>query len=101
LSKEIAMSETYTKPQLIDKIAGRTGLTKTDTQKFLEAFVGVVTDAMKQGDAVRISGLGTFSAVERSPRKGRNPATGEPIDVPASTSPKFKASATLKTSLNG
>jgi DNA-binding protein HU-beta len=85
-----------TKAELVDRIAAKAGLTKSDAEKALNAFTSSVTDALKKGDKVTLVGFGTFSTVKRAARKGRNPQTGKEIKIKASTAPKFKAGKSLK-----
>jgi DNA-binding protein HU-beta len=87
--------------ELIAEVAERAGLTKADAGKAVEALVGTVTDALKQGDEVRISGFGTFGISERGERQGRNPQTGAPITIAASKAAKFTAGKAVKDALNG
>jgi DNA-binding protein HU-beta len=83
------------KAQLIDAIAGESGLTKADAKKALDAFVKTTTDALKQGDRVALVGFGSFSVSERNARTGRNPQTGKPITIEAKKVVKFKAGSEL------
>lgn len=83
------------KAQLIDAIAEKAGLTKTDSKKALEAFVATVGESLNAGDKVALVGFGTFSVSERSERTGRNPQTGKTITIPAKKVVKFKAGAEL------
>ena len=83
------------KAQLIDSIAGESGLTKADAKKALDALVKTTTDALKQGDRVALVGFGSFSVSERNARTGRNPQTGKPITIEAKKVVKFKAGSEL------
>lgn len=83
------------KAQLIDAIAVKSGLTKADAKKALDAFVETTSDALKEGDRVALIGFGSFSLSERSARTGRNPQTGKEITIPAKKVVKFKAGAEL------
>ncbi len=87
------------KTQLIDAIAAKSGLTKTDSRKALEAFVESTGEALKANDKIQLIGFGTFSTTERSARSGRNPRTGAEITIPAKKVVKFKAGAELEGSL--
>ena len=89
------------KNELITRIANVSNLTKKDTENFVKTFVEVVTDALADGDKVKISDLGTFEVRERSARTARNPRTGETVEVPASKAPAFKPGKTLKNAVNG
>lgn len=88
------------KSELIDAIAERSGLTKADTTKALNGFIEAVSDAMKQGDDVVLVGFGTFSVKDRAARTGRNPKTGEALEIAASKVPSFKAGKGLKDAVN-
>lgn len=83
------------KAQLIDAVAEKSGLTKADSKKAIEAFMEVVSDTLKNDDKVALVGFGTFSVSERSERQGRNPQTGATITIPAKKVVKFKAGAEL------
>ena len=83
------------KAQLIDAIAGDSGLTKADAKKALDSFINVTSDALKGGDRISLIGFGSFSVSERSARTGRNPQTGKEITIPAKKVVKFKAGADL------
>ena len=87
--------------ELIAAVAERAGLTKTDAGKAVEVLVGTITDTLKQGDEIRISGFGTFGVSERGERQGRNPQTGAPIKIAASKAAKFTAGKGVKDALNG
>ena len=80
------------KAQLIDAIAFGSNLTKADSGKALGALTGAVRKALKNGERVSIPGFGSFSITERKARKGRNPRTGETIQIAAKSVVKFKAS---------
>ena len=82
--------------ELIGAIAEKSGLTKKDSEKALNATVDVITDALAAGDRVQLIGFGIFDIKDRPARTGRNPKTKEPIDIPASRSPQFKAGKSLK-----
>lgn len=88
------------KSELIDAVAEQSGLTKTDTTKALNALIDTLTDAMKRGDDVVLIGFGTFSVKERAARTGRNPKTGEALQIAASKVPSFKAGKGLKDAVN-
>jgi DNA-binding protein HU-beta len=84
------------KNDLIDSVTERTSLAKSDAARAVEAVLGSITDALQKGDAVTLSGFGTFVIKTRAARTGRNPRTGEPIDIPASKVPSFKAGKGFK-----
>jgi DNA-binding protein HU-beta len=89
------------KNDLVTKLAERTGLSKMDAQKAVDGVFEVVTDALKSGDEVRITGFGVFVVSSRAGGKGRNPQTGEEIIIKASKAPRFRAGKPLKDALNG
>ena len=78
----------------------KAGISKKDAEKALKAFTDVVTDELKKGGKVQLVGFGTFEVSERAAREGRNPQTNEPLQLPASKAPKFKAGKALKDMLN-
>ncbi|PLX29203.1 MAG: DNA-binding protein HU [Alphaproteobacteria bacterium] len=84
------------KNELIAAVAERAGLSKTDGTKAVDAFVDVITAALKKGDEIRLVGFGTFAVTQRKATEGRNPRTGEKINIPASKVPKFKPGKALK-----
>jgi len=85
-----------TKQELINSIADKTGFTKKDSDKALEAFVEAVTGALKTGDKVALAGFGTFEVRTRKARVGINPRTKAKISIPAAKTPAFKAGKALK-----
>lgn len=88
------------KSELIDSIAKKSGLTKAQAGQALDATMASVGDALQQGDSVVLVGFGTFSVKERAARTGRNPKTGEPLNIAASKVPSFKAGKGLKDKVN-
>ena len=88
------------KNDLISAVAESSGLTKGDAMKAVEAVFESVTTALKSGDEVRLVGFGTFSVAKRKASTGRNPRTGEPMTIKASSQPKFKAGKGLKDAVN-
>lgn len=89
-----------TKADLVNSIAEKAGLSKTDAEKALKAFADAVTDALKAGEKVSLVGFGTFGVGERAARQGQNPQTGAKINIPAAKVPKFKAGKALKDAIN-
>ncbi len=89
-----------TKAELIDAVADAAGVSKADAERTLGAFFDHVVTATKQGEKVAWPGFGSFSTTKRSARTGRNPQTGAPVQIKASTAMKFTASSTLKSALN-
>ncbi len=84
------------KTEFIERIAREAGVTEGEAQKHFGAFESVVTEALKAGDEVRITGFGKFSVRERKAREGRNPQTGEKMKIAASRVPSFSAGNALK-----
>ena len=88
------------KTELIAAIAEKTQLTKKDSEMALKAFVNVVSEELKKGEKIQLVGFGTFEVSDRAARTGKNPQTGNAIDIPASKAPKFKAGKALKETVN-
>ncbi len=88
------------KSDLVDAVADSAGLSKADAARALDAVVDTVTDALKAGDSVSLVGFGTFTVRDRAARTGRNPRTGETIQIAASKNPAFKAGKALKDAVN-
>jgi len=88
------------KAELIDAIAASADIPKAAAGRALDAMVSSVTDALKQDDQVVLVGFGTFSVKDRAARTGRNPRTGEPIEIKAAKIPSFKAGKALKDAVN-
>ncbi|NQY41979.1 MAG: HU family DNA-binding protein [Legionellales bacterium] len=84
------------KTDLIESIIGESGLSKDDAVKGLDACISVITKTLVSGGQIAIPGFGTFSVSNRAARTGRNPRTGESIEIPASRVPKFKPGKNLK-----
>lgn len=84
------------KTQLVEKIAQQADLSKAKAAEALEAFIQTVTDNLAKNEEVSVVGFGTFTVSERAARSGRNPRTGETIEIKASRLPKFRAGKTLK-----
>lgn len=91
---------TVNKSELIDAIAASADLSKADAGRALDSVIDSVTGALKNGDQVSLVGFGTFSVKQRAARTGRNPRTGEAIQIKASNVPGFKAGKALKDSVN-
>lgn len=88
------------KQQLIDAAADSADLSKNDMARALDAFLDTLTDALRAGEKISITGFGTFEVRDRAARTARNPQTGEAIDVAASRAPAFKAGKALKDAVN-
>ena len=89
-----------TKLEFIEAIAAKSGLTKADSSRAVEAFQSVVTETLKKGDKVTLTGFGVFSVSKREARNGRNPRTGEVVKIAASKSVKFKTGSKVKEAVN-
>lgn len=89
------------KADLVASVANETKLTKKDAEVAVNAVIGGIQDALKNGDKVQIIGFGTFEVRTRKARQGRNPRNpGETIEIPASKAPVFKAGKSLKDIVN-
>lgn len=88
------------KTELTTAMAEQAGISKKDAEKALKAFTDIIADELKKGEKVQLVGFGTFEVSERAAREGRNPQTNEPMPIPASKAPKFKAGKALKDMLN-
>ncbi len=84
------------KMDLVEKVAATIGSTKADAERAVEAVIDMITSSLKSGQEVSIAGLGIFEAKIRAGRTGRNPRTGETIQIKEMRVPKFRASKTLK-----
>ena len=95
------------KAELVDQVVQKTGLPLRDVRTIVDAIfdpdpnLGLIAAELKNGSKVAISGFGTFEARERTERTGRNPHTGEAVNIPATRAPAFKAGKPLKESLRG
>ena len=88
------------KAELIEHVAQAAGLSKADAGRAVDAVLGGVTGALKSGDSVALTGFGTFEVRSRAARTGRNPKTGEALQIAASKAPGFKAGKALKDAVN-
>ncbi|NOU49960.1 HU family DNA-binding protein [Pseudoalteromonas sp. JBTF-M23] len=88
------------KAQLIQQVSEGAGIKLKDAEASLNAIIGAVTESLKQGEPVALVGFGTFEVTERAERTGRNPQTGEAIQIAAAKVPKFKAGKALKDAVN-
>lgn len=91
-----------TKQEFVDRVATKSGLSKRDAGKAVDAFLDSVTEALKRGDSVSFTGFGKFSTAHRAARQGVNPRNpSQKVHIPAATVPRFSAGSTLKQALKG
>jgi DNA-binding protein HU-beta len=88
------------KNELVAAVADAADISKSDATKAVDAVFDSITDTLKKGDDVRLVGFGTFAVAQRAASEGRNPRTGEKINIPASKQPKFKPGKGLKDAVN-
>jgi DNA-binding protein HU-beta len=101
ISIQLGGGETMNKTDLVSYVAETAELTKKDAGKAVDAIFDAIADALKQGDKVQLIGFGNFEVRERAARKGRNPQTGEEIEISASKIPAFKPGKSLKETVSG
>jgi len=89
------------KAELINAVSEKSGLSKRDSELAVSAAIDVITDCLSQGDKVQLVGFGAFEVRERAARFGRDPRTGESMEIAASKAPAFKAGQALKDAVNG
>ncbi|WHH57611.1 HU family DNA-binding protein [Petroclostridium sp. X23] len=89
------------KAELVASMAEKSGISKKDAEKVLNAFIESVEDALVNGDKVQLVGFGSFEVRQRAERKGRNPQTKEEITIPASKVPVFKVGKAFKDAVGG
>ena len=93
------------KSELVGALAGRTALSRSDAQKVVDALFdvdgGIISQALRSGEKIQITGFGSFETKHRAARTGRNPRTGKEINIAASTSPAFRGGKGLKDALQG
>ena len=89
------------KNDLVDAVARATDNSKADATKAVDCVFETISGALKNGDGVQLIGFGSFSVADRAAREGRNPRTGETLQIAASKQPKFKAGKALKDAVNG
>ena len=90
-----------TKSEFVDRVASKSGLSKRDASKAVDAFLDSVQESLQQGESISFTGFGKFSAQQRNARQGVNPRTGERVQIAAATVPKFSAGSALKNALKG
>ena len=88
------------KDDLISKVASSIGVSKSEAAKSVDAVFSSITNSLKEGNEVRLVGFGTFLITNRAATTGRNPRTGESIQIPAKKVPKFRAGKSLKETVN-
>ena len=84
------------KTELIEALAGKSGLTKADAGRAVDGVMDIISEALGKGESVTLVGFGTFSVGERAARTGRNPRTGKTLEIKAAKSPKFRPGKGLK-----
>ena len=89
------------KNDLVGVVADKATITKAQAAEAVDAVFEAITAALKGGDEVRLVGFGTFAVKDRAARSGRNPQTGQPIEIPAAKIPTFKPGKALKDAVNG
>jgi DNA-binding protein HU-beta len=88
------------KADLVNSISEKTGLSKSKTNEVIDAFVSSVTESLKRGEKVTLVNFGTFNTSERDARRGRNPKTGESIEIPSKRVARFKVGSGLSKNIN-
>jgi DNA-binding protein HU-beta len=88
-----------TKAEFTDRVASKSGLSKRDATKAVDAFLDSITEALRSGEQVSFTGFGKFSPQHRKERQGVNPRTGQKVTIPAARVPKFSAGSQLKQAL--
>ena len=88
------------KVEFVEAVAEKTGLTKADTTRAIDATFATIVEALSKGDKVPVVGFGTFAVSERAAREGHNPRTGAKVSIPARKAPTFKAGSALKEAVN-
>ncbi len=88
-----------TKSELVEQVADRAEMTRSDASKAVDAMISTVEDALRRGSEVTVSGFGKFHVSQRAPRAGVNPRTGERIQIAASRVPRFTAGSALKSAV--
>lgn len=97
---EIGVAESMNKQDLANRVAETTGLARADAARAIDAMLETITDALANGEEVRLVGFGNFVAGIRKASTGRNPRTGEPMDLAESIVPKFRVGRNLKDACN-
>jgi nucleoid DNA-binding protein len=89
------------KTELIDALAQKCDLSKADAARAVDGLTDVIAETLAKGESIAVLGFGNFTITERAARVGRNPKTGEPLQIAASKAPKFTAGSKLKAAING
>lgn len=89
-----------TKTELVASVSESSNLSKKDVQAVLDGFLAAIEHSLKKGEKVALTGFGTFETVKKEARIGRNPKTGEALEIPAKTSPRFSPGKTLREAIN-
>lgn len=89
------MAGSIGKQDLVSRVAQRSGIPSKQADKVVNAFIDTVTESMEKGEEVRITGFGTFKVVQRAPRKGRHPRTGQEMQIPGTVRPTFTPGSRL------
>ena len=90
-----------TKAELVEKVADEIQLTKKQTEAVVNILLNCITEALREGDKVELRGFGSFRIRNRNPREGRNPKTGDTVQIPAKRVPFFKAGKELREMVDG
>lgn len=88
------------KNDLVSQVASQSGLTKADATRAVDSMIDSITSSLQKGSEVRLTGFGTFTTTQRKATTGRNPRTGESIQIAASTQPKFRPGKSLRDAVN-
>ncbi len=95
------MANTIGKQDLVSRVAQHSGVPNRQAEKMINSFIDTVSEALSKGEEVRLTGFGTFKVVERAPRKGRHPRTGQEMQIPGSKRPTFTPGTKLVESARG
>jgi integration host factor subunit alpha len=89
-----------TRADIVDRIYEKVGLSKKEAQEIIEIIIDTITETLKEGETVKITGFGTFTVRKKAPRRGRNPKTGEEVEISARRVVSFRPSNILKEKVN-
>jgi integration host factor subunit beta len=101
IEKRIVKEKPMTKSELIDAVASKTNITKSRAEMVVNCIFDAMTEALKRGEGIEIRGLGSFTVRQYKPYNGRNPRTGDPVQVASKRLPFFKVGKELKEMVNG